>query len=130
MEKKEIVIIAIVTFIVVVLWVGVGILGSKSSVPENPNLSKLLEPINPNFDQQALDQISQIIPFSKADARPTPTPKPTPTPRPTPTPTPQSNAIPGGFSSPTPSTSNSNNLLNSAQPTAAPSTPPLPGGTQ
>lgn len=86
MERKELVVIAIATFLVVVIWVGTSVLGTKSSVEEKPNLQQLLEPIDPSLDQDTLDKVSQITPFDKSEARPTPTPRPTRTPRPTPTP--------------------------------------------
>lgn len=70
MERKEIVLITVVTFIVIVLWVASSIIGTDPSVPENPKLKKLLEPIDTSFDQSVIEKVSQINPIPKNSKTP------------------------------------------------------------
>ncbi len=81
MERKEIVTIAIITFIAVVLWVASALIHTGSSIPENPKLRVLLLPLDPELPQDIIDKISQIQPLPNA-ARKTPdtTPLPSETP--------------------------------------------------
>lgn len=79
MERKEIVLIAVVTFIVIVLWVASSIIGTDPSVPENPKLKKLLEPIDTSFDQSVIEQVAQITPIPKNIKTPVQKPSTPPT---------------------------------------------------
>lgn len=54
MSGKQFLIILIITFITIVIWVSLDILRSRSQVQTAPEVQELLEPINPNFDIEAL----------------------------------------------------------------------------
>ena len=95
MQRKEVVIIAVITFIVVVAWIATSVLGTKSSAPVNPKINEVIEPIDPTFDQTTIDRIKNL------GAAPTPTPRTatrsaavTPQPRSTPSPTASASALP------------------------------------
>lgn len=60
MDKKELAVIAVITFIVVATWIASAILGTKSTIPINPKLETLLKNLNPDFDQSLIDQVSSI----------------------------------------------------------------------
>lgn len=92
MERKEIVTIAIITFIAVVLWVASSLIHTGSSVPENPKLRVLLLPLDPNLPQTVIDKISQIQPLPTA-ARKTPDTTPIPIETPTASPSSQVNFL-------------------------------------
>lgn len=62
MNKTEFVIIIIFTFIVIMVWVIADIIHTKPSVPLNPNLQSVLEPISPDFDQTAINKIKSYQP--------------------------------------------------------------------
>ncbi|MBI4039778.1 hypothetical protein HY389_00280 [Candidatus Daviesbacteria bacterium] len=55
MSGKQLAIIIAATFITIVLWVIFDIVHTRSEVKIPDNVSKLLEPVNPNFDQQTLN---------------------------------------------------------------------------
>jgi hypothetical protein len=80
MTLKEFIIILTITFIVLVSWIVFNILHDKSSEPIDPNLQSVLEPVNPNFDQEILDKLKNI----SLKAPPTIQTKPVPTPTPAP----------------------------------------------
>ncbi len=57
MNRKEFIIILIVTFFVIMVWIVAEIIHTKPSVEVDPKIQGLIEPINPNFDQTILDQV-------------------------------------------------------------------------
>ena len=57
MSNKQFVFMIGFTFIVVIVWIIADVLHTRPSVPPNPHLTTILEPINPNFDQKALDEV-------------------------------------------------------------------------
>lgn len=59
MNRKEFVAILIITFLVVMVWIIVEIALSKPSVPVDPKLNSLLDPIDPLFNQETLGKIKQ-----------------------------------------------------------------------
>lgn len=88
MNRKEFVILIATTCLVILVWIATDIYRSKASVTVSPSLKQALEPLNPDFDQKALDQIKKLgnIPLPPP---PTPITSPTPIPITTPNPTPQ-----------------------------------------
>jgi hypothetical protein len=82
MSKKELVIILIITFIVIIIWVVSDIFHSKPSVPLDPKLETILEPVDPNFDQETLAKLKNISLKSPPPISTKPNPTPTPLPRP------------------------------------------------
>lgn len=75
MNKTEFVIIIIFTFIVIMAWVIADIIHTRPSVPLNPNLQSVLDPINPDFDQGAINKIksyqpNQVIPENNPPVTP------------------------------------------------------------
>ncbi|MBI2022619.1 hypothetical protein HYS97_02135 [Candidatus Daviesbacteria bacterium] len=60
MNKKEFVFVVIVTCLVVLIWVIAEIIHAKPSEPIDPKIQKLLDPINPNFDQATLNQLKNL----------------------------------------------------------------------
>lgn len=59
MSKKEFFILLFITFIVIMIWVIADIIHSKASVQIDPKLQGLLEPIEPDFDEQTLFKVNQ-----------------------------------------------------------------------
>lgn len=57
MNRKEFIIILIVTFFVIMVWVVAEIIHSKPSVEVDSKIQSLIEPINPTFDQTILDKV-------------------------------------------------------------------------
>lgn len=53
--KKEFLTIAIITFITIIAWVIFDILHARAAVEISPKLQNVIEPLNPNFDQEAID---------------------------------------------------------------------------
>lgn len=54
MNKKEILIIAIATFITLVAWVFFDIMHTRSNVEISTQLQEVIEPLDHNFDQEAI----------------------------------------------------------------------------
>lgn len=81
MKQKDILIILILLFIVVVAWIGSSIYRSvvSSTISEATNLD--ISPITPTFDTKTIDKLrlrQKINPsFELEDITPTPTPLPT-----------------------------------------------------
>lgn len=50
MNKKEFLLIAIITFITVLAWVVFDILHTRSKVEISPKVQEVIEPIDSNFD--------------------------------------------------------------------------------
>lgn len=57
MQGKHFLYILIATFITIVIWVGVDIIHSKSTVQIPPETKELLEPLTPNFDQEVINEL-------------------------------------------------------------------------
>lgn len=57
MSGKQFLYIVIATFITVMVWVVVDILHSRAQVQPPPEVQQLLEPINPNFDQEVINDL-------------------------------------------------------------------------
>lgn len=57
MSNRQFVFLIACTFVVVIIWIIADILHTRPSVPPNPQLTTILAPINPNFDQKVLDQV-------------------------------------------------------------------------
>lgn len=55
MSGRQFLYIIIATFITVLIWFGVDIIHSRSKVEISPEIQKLLEPVNPNFDQTLIN---------------------------------------------------------------------------
>lgn len=55
MIKKEFLVIAIITFITVIAWVIFDILHARAAVEISPKLQQVIEPLKPDFDQEAID---------------------------------------------------------------------------
>ena len=59
MNRKEFVVILVITFLVIMVWIVSEIARSKPSVPIDPKLNSLLDPIDPLFNQDTLGKIKQ-----------------------------------------------------------------------
>lgn len=55
MSGKQFLYIAAATFITVIIWVSLDIMHSRAEVQVPSEVQSLLEPINPNFDQEAIN---------------------------------------------------------------------------
>ncbi len=55
MDRKSFLIISIATFITVVAWVVFDVIHARAQVEIPPETQQLIEPINPNFDQEAIN---------------------------------------------------------------------------
>lgn len=104
MKRKEILIILISGFLLIIAWVGFSIYHSaiSSTIPEATNIN--IRPINSTFDTKAFSALRQRksvsplyeISSSSSASSPTPTVSISATPKPTPTPTPTQIASPEG----------------------------------
>lgn len=54
MNKKYFLIIAIATLLTVCAWVVFDVLHARANVEIDPKISRVLEPLNPNFDQESI----------------------------------------------------------------------------
>lgn len=55
MTKKEWLIAAILTFITILAWVTFDILHARAKIEITPKVQEIIEPINPNFNIQSLE---------------------------------------------------------------------------
>lgn len=55
MTGRQVLLIVIATFITAIIWVVVDILHSRSQVQIPAQTQQLIEPIDPNFDQEVLN---------------------------------------------------------------------------
>lgn len=55
MSGKQFLYIIMATFITVVIWVTLDIIHSRSEVQIAPEINQILEPVNPNFDQEIIN---------------------------------------------------------------------------
>lgn len=58
MSGRQFLYILIATLITVVIWVGLDILHARSQSDISSQVQEVLEPINPNFDQEVIDSLS------------------------------------------------------------------------
>ena len=62
MTSKQFATIVAITFIVGIIWLVSDIIfNTKASIPDNPKLNTLLEPINPNFNPRILNLIGNEV---------------------------------------------------------------------
>lgn len=57
MTGKQFLYILIATFITIFAWVITDIIHSRSQVQIPPEIKQLMEPIDPNFDQEAINDL-------------------------------------------------------------------------
>ncbi|MBI2011394.1 hypothetical protein HYS91_01365 [Candidatus Daviesbacteria bacterium] len=57
MNKKELLVLSLVTFLVFIVWISTDIYRTKSNIEISPKLQQALEPLNPNFDKTFLERI-------------------------------------------------------------------------
>lgn len=55
MTKKEFYIIALVTLVTIIAWGIFDVIHTRSQVEPSSEIQEVLEPINPDFDSQALE---------------------------------------------------------------------------
>lgn len=60
MSNKQFLYIVIATFITATIWVVFDIIHSRAQVKPPPKIEQLLEPLNPEFDQEALDLLDTL----------------------------------------------------------------------
>lgn len=63
--SKTWVIVLSLTFFVFITWLIIDLLLTKPSIKANPQLQKVLEPLDPDFDQEAISKIRDIKPIDK-----------------------------------------------------------------
>lgn len=59
MSGKYFLYIIIATLITVLIWFGVDIYRSQNKVRVSPEIKQLLEPVNPNFDQNLINDLKK-----------------------------------------------------------------------
>lgn len=57
MTSKQLLYIVIFTFIVAMVWVSSNIVHSQSDVQIPPETQQLMEPVDPTFDQEVLNEL-------------------------------------------------------------------------
>lgn len=57
MKGKQFLYIVIATFLTIIIWVVLDIVHARSKVQTQPEIQKLLEPVNPYFDQEVMDEL-------------------------------------------------------------------------
>lgn len=57
MSGKQFLYIIIATLITVLIWFGVDIYLAKTTVQISPEIQQVLEPVNPNFDQNLINDL-------------------------------------------------------------------------
>ena len=57
MKGKQFLYIVIATFITIVVWVTLDLIHTRSQVQPSPDIEKLLEPIDPQFDQETINDL-------------------------------------------------------------------------
>jgi len=78
MNKKEFIVVLIFTFISAMIWIVADIYHTKSSIPDDPRITTLLEPVNSTFDQDSLNLVRSHNPLIQVETIPLPPPQPTP----------------------------------------------------
>lgn len=76
MNKKEFIIILTSTFIAIMAWIASDIYHTKSAVPLDPKLQKILDPVDPGLDLETLRLIQNppvasplVIPETKTSTK-------------------------------------------------------------
>ncbi len=94
MNRKEFIIVSVITCFVVLVWVFAEIIHAQPSVPQDSRIQALLDPITPNFDQKTLQEVNQVRHLGPSKNEPEPNPEESspsavasPTPKPTSSPT-------------------------------------------
>jgi hypothetical protein len=57
MSGKQFLYIIIATLITVLVWAGVDLYHSRNKVEISPELQQIMEPVNPNFDQNLINDL-------------------------------------------------------------------------
>lgn len=57
MSGKHFLYIIIATLITVLIWFGVDIYRSRTKIQVSPEIQQLLEPVDPNFDQNIINDL-------------------------------------------------------------------------
>lgn len=57
MDRKSLFIISIITLITIICWVIFDVIHARAKTEIPPETQKLIEPIDPNFDQQTIDSL-------------------------------------------------------------------------
>ncbi|MBI2595223.1 hypothetical protein HYW46_00620 [Candidatus Daviesbacteria bacterium] len=58
MNRKELIIVFAITFIVVAIWIiSDAYRNTKPSIPPDPKLQKIMDPVDPNFDEETIKAI-------------------------------------------------------------------------
>jgi hypothetical protein len=60
MNRKEFIAVFVITCFVILVWLIAEIVHTQPSNPIDPKIQQLLDPLNPNFDQKTLQQVSQV----------------------------------------------------------------------
>ncbi len=55
--SKQIYFFVLVTFITLVIWVIFDVLHNRAAVRPTPDVQKVIEPVDPNFDQDTINQL-------------------------------------------------------------------------
>lgn len=55
MDKKSIFVISIATLFTIIAWVVFDIIHARATVEIAPEIQEVIEPINPNFDSEAIN---------------------------------------------------------------------------
>ncbi len=93
MKKRELILILVSTFIIVVIWVGFNIYHNFVTSTISNNEAIQIAPINPNFDTKTISELKQremVTPFYNATGSSVVSPTPTPLPIPSVSPAPVS----------------------------------------
>ena len=57
MTGKQFLYIAIATFITVIIWFTLDLIHSQTNTQIPPDVSKVMEPVSPDFDKEVLNEI-------------------------------------------------------------------------
>lgn len=57
MTSKQLLYVVIFTFVVAIIWVASNITHAQRDVQIPPETKQLMEPVNPNFDQEVLNEL-------------------------------------------------------------------------
>ncbi len=58
--SKQALLVAILTIVAAIIWIALDVVNIQPNTKLNPKINTILTPINPNFDQKLLDEISSI----------------------------------------------------------------------
>lgn len=59
MKTKQFIITFIITFIVIMVWIAADIIHTQANVPVSASLQQAIIPLNPDFDQTTLEEITK-----------------------------------------------------------------------